>query len=121
MTATELLKKHGIKPTKVQKANAKMKKVMVDKARIDKEKLTPGGIVAYQPLSGAPKEGSRAALMAQAKAKGIKYYRILNKDNLRKVLDPAVSADSVNGIIIKAKEEWKSGWGSKKKPEAAHE
>lgn len=97
MTATELLKKHGVKPNK----NARAKKEVEKRAaEISKEKKSERG-------------PSRAELMAQAREKGIKYFRILNKENLRKVLDPTVTAEEVNTIIKKAKEEWKAGWGSR--------
>lgn len=133
MTATEILRKHGQKPSKNVRAKIAVEKAVKDHAKTNR---TPG----VDPIGDAAqkrtvandksavdrttkfvdslhpiKEGSRTALMSQAKEKGIKYFRILTKENLRKVLDPAVSAEEVNAIIAKAKEEWKAGWGSKKK------
>lgn len=98
-SAVDVLKKYGKKPNKNKKANAKVE----ERAReIASEKKTS-------------KEPSRNDLMLQAKAKGIKYFRILTKENLRKVLDLAVSAETVNAIVTKAKEEWQAGWGKKSK------
>lgn len=99
MTATEVLKKHGVKPSK----NARSKKAVEGRAiEINKEIRQEKG-------------PSRNDLMLQAKEKGIKYFRILNKENLQKVLDPSISAEAINDIITKARETWKAGFGSRKK------
>lgn len=104
MTATEILKKHGIKPTKTQKANAKIKKVMKDKARVDVPvALDKTGAIA----------GPRAELMAQAKARGIKYFGILKHSELQQVLSPIADVVIIKDITDRAKARWKSGWGKK--------
>jgi thiamine pyrophosphate-dependent acetolactate synthase large subunit-like protein len=62
------------------------------------------------------KAGSRSDLMAQAKAQGIKYFRILTKNELETVLK--ASADNNNDLIESttntAKERWKAGWTKNK-------
>ena len=64
------------------------------------------------------KAKSRNDLMLEAKAKGIKNFRILNKAELFKVLDPATIQQEIDGIVSDAVIRWKSGW-SKNKQEGA--
>lgn len=98
MTASALLKKHGVNPNK----NARAKKAVEDRvAEINKEKK-------------AGTELSRKDLMLQAKAKGIKYFRILSKVELEKVIDPKTIQQDIDGVISDAKKRWKNGWGSRK-------
>jgi hypothetical protein len=49
---------------------------------------------------------SRASLMAQAKAKGIKYFRILSKTELEEVLNSA-HQERIDQIIVGAIKRWK--------------
>ncbi|GEM_PF-2722960 len=58
---------------------------------------------------------SRNDLMLDAKEKGIKNFRILNKEELTAVLDEKASPETIKEITAKAVERWKSGWGSKDK------
>ncbi|MFA5143996.1 MAG: hypothetical protein WC522_07535 [Candidatus Omnitrophota bacterium] len=57
---------------------------------------------------------SRNDLMLEAKAKGIKNFRILNKAELYKVLDPATIQQEIDGIVSDAVIRWKSGWSKNK-------
>ena len=57
---------------------------------------------------------SRNDLMLQAKAEGIKNFRILNKIELYKVLDSATIQQEIDGIVADAVIRWKAGWGSRK-------
>lgn len=98
MTATEILEKHGIKPTRNKTANDK---VAERAAEIVKEE-----VIAKGP--------SRNDLMLQAKAKGIKNFRILNKADLYKVLDPATIQQEIDSIVADAVAKWKLGWGTRK-------
>ena len=61
------------------------------------------------------KAGSRKDLMDQARLQGIKYFRILTKTELMKVLDPKTIQQDIDGIISEAKARWKSGWSKEKK------
>lgn len=56
---------------------------------------------------------SRKELMWQAKEKGIKNYRILNKEELLEILD-SVHQERIDQIIKEAVKRWKAGWGSRK-------
>ncbi len=57
---------------------------------------------------------TRNTLMLQAKDRGIKNFRVLNKEELQAVLADGVSQEQVADVIAGAVVRWKSGWGSKK-------
>ncbi len=59
-------------------------------------------------------EKSRNDLMLEAKAKGIKNFRILNKEELQKVLDPKTAQEETTEVIKNAVIRWKSGWSKNK-------
>ncbi|MBN1871352.1 MAG: hypothetical protein JW800_02150 [Candidatus Omnitrophica bacterium] len=65
-------------------------------------------------IAPAFSEKSRNDLMLEAKAKGIKNFRILNKEELVKVLDSATTQEEQATIIKGAVERWKSGWSKNK-------
>ena len=70
-----------------------------------------------KPLVAAPaKQGSVKAMMAEAQARGIKYFRILNKEELIRILGLTLDEDRnvADEIIDGAKKRWKAGWGTKK-------
>ena len=57
---------------------------------------------------------SRNDLMFEAKAKGIKNFRILNKAELTEILAEGTSQDRINEIVSAAKIRWQSGWKKNK-------
>ena len=57
---------------------------------------------------------SRNELMLIAKERGIKNFRILNKEELGKVLRDKATDDEIQKVVNSAVDRWKSGWGSKK-------
>jgi len=59
-------------------------------------------------------EKSRNDLMLEAKAKGIKNFRVLNKAELSRVLEPKVTEEEIAGIVKGAVDRWKSGWSKNK-------
>jgi len=59
-------------------------------------------------------EKSRNDLMLEAKAKGIKNFRILNKEELLKVLDSKTTQEERDNVIKAAVERWKAGWSKNK-------
>ena len=72
--------------------------------------------------SASPKESivmhagaSRNELMLQAKAKGIKNFRLLNKEELAEILKEDTTQERINEIISGAVARWKAGWGKGKK------
>jgi hypothetical protein len=123
--------------SKAQKERAKVEKVIKEKG-VDKvnRKLADAGIpiqfssgkkldmaAVDKPLGNTgEKAGTRAGLMAQAKVAGIKYFRIMTKDELKEVVElhgqkPAYLQERVKQIQDGAKARWKRGWGSKSKEE----
>lgn len=58
---------------------------------------------------------NRNDLMLQAKEKGIKNFRVLNKEELQKVLNPKATKEAIEKVIQGAVARWKSGWGSRGK------
>lgn len=57
---------------------------------------------------------TRNALMLQAKERGIKNFRVLNKKELESVLADGITQDQIDRVVSGAVARWKSGWGSKK-------
>ena len=56
-------------------------------------------------------------MMLEAKEKGIKYFRVLSKEELSKVLEmkkSGASDEQIGVITNEAKIRWQKGWGSKK-------
>ena len=57
---------------------------------------------------------TRQALMMKVKEKGIKNFRVLNKEELGLVLVDGVTPEQIEKVVSGAVARWKSGWGSKK-------
>lgn len=128
MTATEILKKHGKKATKTIRAKTAVEQAVKDRAKAKRmpgvdpagagaqvktvandkaaQEKTSGFIASLHPI----KPGSRSDLMAKAKERGIKYFRIMTKGELFQVLD---HPGDIVSITEKAKARWKTGWGAK--------
>ena len=71
--------------------------------------------------SPSPKEGiilhagaSRNELMMTAKERGVKNFRVLNKQELTDVLKNIGDQKAVDAIVAGAVARWKSGWGKGK-------
>ena len=76
---------------------------------------------AAAEVSASPKEGivlhagaSRNELMLAAKDRGVKNFRVLNKQELADVLKNIGDQKAVDAIVAGAVARWKSGWGKKK-------
>ncbi|MDO8489451.1 MAG: hypothetical protein Q7S42_05015 [Candidatus Omnitrophota bacterium] len=59
-------------------------------------------------------KATRQDLMLQAKERGIKNFRVLNKEELQSVLAEGVTQEQIDNVVSGAVARWKSGWGSKK-------
>lgn len=57
---------------------------------------------------------TRETLMLQAKERGVKNFRVLNKEELQAVLADGVSQERIVEVVSGAVVRWKSGWGSRK-------
>jgi len=62
---------------------------------------------------------TRHALMLKAKERGIKNFRVLNKNELMYVLAEGITQQEIDALVAGAVTRWKSGWGSKKKKSKA--
>jgi len=76
---------------------------------------------AVAEVSASPKEGivlyagaSRNELMIVVKERGVKNFRVLNKQELADVLKNIGDQKAVDAIVAGAVDRWKSGWGKKK-------
>lgn len=76
---------------------------------------------AVAEVSASPKEGivmhagvSRNELMLAAKERGVKNFRVLNKQELSDVLKNIGDQKAVDAIVAGAVARWKSGWGKRK-------
>ena len=57
---------------------------------------------------------TRQSLMLKAKERGIKNFRVLNKEELGMVLAEGVTQEQIDHVVSGAVTRWKSGWGSRK-------
>jgi hypothetical protein len=60
------------------------------------------------------KEKSRNELMLIAKDRGVKNFRILNKNELMHILAEGITQQEIDALVAGAVKRWKSGWGSRK-------
>jgi hypothetical protein len=93
---------HKMKQKPKKQKVAEDKKVSAESAPSPKE-----GIVMH---AGA----SRNEFMMRAKERGVKNFRVLNKQELSEVLKNIGDQKAVDAIVAGAVARWKSGWGSKK-------
>jgi len=91
-----------------QKQKSKKQKVVEDKkTSVDSSPSPKEGIVMH---AGA----SRNELMMTAKERGVKNFRVLNKQELTDVLKNIGDQKAVDAIVAGAVARWKSGWGKGK-------
>ncbi len=90
------------------------------KQKSKKQKAVKGKNVLPESVP-SPKEGivmhagaTRNELMLVAKDRGVKNFRVLNKQELGEVLKNIGDQKAVDAIVAGAVARWKSGWGSKK-------
>ena len=94
-------KHYGKKKSKTQKASAPVE-------------------ATKEPEAGksAAKESSRHELMLKAKERGIKNFRVINKEELVEILKEGTTQERINEIVSGAVARWKAGWGKGKKQKA---
>jgi len=93
--------------TKQKQKPKKQKAVEQKKASAEKSPSPKEGIVMH---AGA----SRNELMMTAKERGVKNFRVLNKQELSDVLKNIGDQKAVDAIVAGAVARWKSGWGKGK-------
>ena len=90
------------------KQKSKKQKVVEDKkVSVESSPSHKEGIVMH---AGA----SRNELMIAAKERGVKNFRVLNKQELADVLKNIGDQKVVDAIVTGAVARWKSGWGKEK-------
>ena len=57
---------------------------------------------------------TRHTLMLKVKERGIKNFRVLNKNELMHVLADGITQQEIDALVAGAVARWKSGWGSRK-------
>jgi len=57
---------------------------------------------------------TRNTLMLQAKDRGIKNFRVLNKEELMHVTADGITQQEIDAIVAGAVARWKAGWGKRK-------
>ena len=97
----KLYEKHYSKGKKKKSKAVREKEAVVEK------------VVTEQKAVAEKKGQSRADLMAQAREKGVKNFRVLNREELMKVLDSKATQEDIAQVVQGAVARWKSGWGSK--------
>ncbi len=93
--------------TKQKQKSKKQKAVEQKKASAERSPSPKEGIVMH---AGA----SRNELMMTAKERGVKNFRVLNKQELSDVLKNIGDQKAVDAIVAGAVARWKSGWGKRK-------
>lgn len=85
-----------------------------EKAKTQKAK-TPVSPLENSETSKTHNKGqSRNELMLQAKAKGIKNFRVINKQELIEILKEGTTRERINEIVSGSVTRWKAGWGKGK-------
>lgn len=97
------------KASKVKKENAKVAQAV--KARKEAKyqtsiPTTEGPATVLNTIANP----SRKDLIAEAQRRGIKYFRILTKEELIKVLTPETTKEEIKTITQAAIKKWKEGW-----------
>ena len=87
------------------------------KAKTQEPKATAKALKKSNASESTAKGPSRNELMLQAKAKGIKNFRIINKEELVEILREGTSKERTDEIVAKAVARWKSSWGKGKRKE----
>src|SRR3989338_4669334 len=93
--------------TKQKQKPKKQKAVEQKKASAEKSPSPKEGVVLH---AGA----SRNELMLAVKERGVKNFRVLNKQELSDVLRNIGDQKTIDAIVAGAVARWKSRWGSKK-------
>lgn len=102
----------------IAKKKAQTEKLTLDQARGGKaaKKKSVSHISVTTTSTEMPLGETRESLMLKAKERGIKYFRILNKQELADILKLTLDEDrsTADDIVARARGRWKSGWGSRK-------
>ena len=87
----------------------KDKSVEIKRLPFDKETIKTANKVVEKLIPTL----SRDKLMMAAKANGVKNYRVLNKAELSRVIEPGVTKETIDKVVKGAVDRWQAGWGHK--------
>ena len=88
---------------------------MANKEKQKKKKQKKSAATRTQVAVAQPEaKVTRQVLMLKAKERGIKNFRVLNKDELMHVLAEGITQQEIDALVAGAVKRWKSGWGSGK-------
>lgn len=93
--------------TKQKQKSKKQKAVESKKVTVDTSPSPKEGIVMHAGVS-------RNELMMIAKERGVKNFRVLNKQELANALKNIGDQKAVDAIVAGAVARWKAGWGKGK-------
>lgn len=85
------------------------------KSKTQKPKAPAEPLEKHEASAPSGKEPSRNELMLKSKERGIKNFRVLNKEELAEILKEGTTQERINEIVSGAVARWKAGWGKGKK------
>lgn len=103
-TAAYYLKRYGIKDVSCEFKTINTEDPAIENKTVNKKERTDSSI------DGA----TRNDLMEAVKRLGIKNFRVMNKEELKAIVNGA-TGPQIEAIQLAAVTRWKSGWGKKKK------
>jgi len=86
-----------------------------EKSKVQEPKVPAKALKKPKAGDVHSKGPSRNELMLQAKAKGIKNFRVINKEELVDILKGGTSKERIDEIVAQAVVRWKSTWGKGKR------
>ena len=96
---------------------AKQKKKNKTKPNIQRPNVSAKTVKQSEPDAMRSNKTSRNELMLEAKARGIKNFRVTNKQELAEILTDGTTPERINEIVAGAVARWKNGWGTGKRRE----
>lgn len=69
----------------------------------------------FSAVETGSKGPTRHELMLKAKERGIKNFRVINKEELIEILKEGTTQERITEIVSGAVARWKAGWGKGKK------
>ncbi|MBN1364089.1 MAG: hypothetical protein JW976_04705 [Syntrophaceae bacterium] len=88
---------------------------MANKEKQKKKKQKKSAATRTQVAEVQPEtKVTRQVLMLKAKDRGIKNFRVLNKNELMHVLAEGITQQEIDALVAGAVKRWKSGWGKGK-------
>jgi DNA-binding transcriptional regulator YbjK len=113
MTTANIDEKGGVKVERTSAADTAHKLYQKHYAG-KKNKIKKENKAIVERAKEEPKKETRNDLMLQAKAQGVKNYRVLSKQDLVRIVVEKAEPQIVDEIVAAAVAKWKAGWGKRK-------